>query len=169
MRLSLIVAAAENGVIGRGNQLPWHLPADLKHFRSLTLGKPIIMGRRTFDSIGKPLPGRLNIVISRQAGLELAGLSVAGTLQEALRVARAGAAAEGVEEILVIGGAEIYRQTLPLADRIYITKVHAEVSGDTRFPAVDWDQWREIEREFHAADDSGQPDYSFVVYDRATD
>ncbi len=166
--LSLIVAAAENGIIGRANQLPWHLPADLKHFRALTIGKPIVMGRRTFESIGKPLPGRFNIVISRQTGLDLGDVSVAGTVKEALRIGREAAAADGVDEILVIGGAEIYQQALPRADRIYLTEVHAEVAGDTYFPTVDWSQWREIERERQGSDDAGQPAYSFVVFDRAT-
>jgi len=161
-RLAVIAAVAENGVIGRENGLPWRLPEDLRHFKRITMGKPVIMGRRTWDSIGRPLPGRTNIVISRNPDCVVEGILVVASLEEAL--ARAGriAAADGVEEAVVIGGAEIYRAAIPRADRLYITEVHVSVEGDTRLPAIDWRQWREVSREYH----TGELDYSFVRYER---
>jgi dihydrofolate reductase len=134
---SLIVAAAENGVIGRANGLPWHLPADLAHFKSTTLGHPIIMGRRTWESIGRPLPGRRNIVVSRNAGFAAPGCEVAADL------AAAYALAQGSPEVFVIGGSQLYDAALPGADRIYLTRVLASVEGDTRFPDLRPDAWRE--------------------------
>ena len=129
--ISIIVAAAQNGAIGSANRLPWHLPDDLKRFKALSLGKPIVMGRRTFDSIGRPLPGRTNIVVSRHAGLAIEGVLVVQSLDAAL------AAAGSVPEIVVIGGAEIFRQVLPRTDTIHLTRVHAHVSGDVFFPKLD--------------------------------
>lgn len=158
MILSLIVAVANNGVIGQRNGLPWRLPEDLKRFKALTMGKPIIMGRKTFESIGKPLPGRTNIVITHQA-LSLPGCTVAPSLPAAIAVAGA------VEEVMVIGGAEIYRQALPLAERVYLTEVHAEVVGDALFPALDT-QWRELAREDYPADERHAFAYSFVILTR---
>jgi dihydrofolate reductase len=145
--LSLVVAASENDVIGRDNALPWHLPADLKHFKAITMGKPIVMGRKTYDSIGRPLPGRLNIVISRNRALAIPGVHVVDSFDEAL--ARAG----NVPEVAVIGGAELFRSALPLASRIYFTRVHGHVAGETKFPQLDPKQWREVDRSHHAADE----------------
>ena len=158
--LSIIVAVAENGVIGSDNRLPWHLPDDLKRFKALSLGKPIVMGRRTFDSIGRPLPGRTNIVISRQSGLTIEGVRVVHSLDEAL------SAAGTVPEIVVIGGAEIFRQVLPRTNRIHLTRVHAHVPGDVLFPVLDPTQWREADGEHHAADERHQYAFTFVTLQR---
>lgn len=164
--LALIAAVADNGVVGRNNQLPWYLPEDLKYFKQTTMGKPILMGRKTWESIGKPLPGRTNIVITRQLDYQAAGARVVGTLEQALELAESIATIDGSSELMVIGGAEIYTHALPLARRLYLTEVHARVTGDARFP--DWDpaQWRECSREPHEAGENGSYDYSFVVYER---
>jgi dihydrofolate reductase len=164
--LSIIVAFAENGVIGNGNALPWHLPEDLRHFKHVTMGKPIVMGRRTFESIGKPLPGRTNIVITRNASFQADGVEVATRVDEALALARREAGADG--EVVVIGGAEIYAATLPMADRLYVTEVHTSVEGDAVLPPVDWTQWREVSRERHAAQPPQRYAFSFVRYERTT-
>src|SRR5690606_3178604 len=132
-----------NGVIGRDNALPWRLPADLKRFRRITIGHPIVMGRRSYEAIGRPLPGRTNIVVTRRADYTAPGCTVVHSLEEAL--ARAAASPEA----FVIGGAQLYAEALPRAYRLYLTRVHAEIPGDTLFPAVDWASWREIERERH--------------------
>ena len=158
--ISIIVAMAENGVIGSDNRLPWHLPDDLKRFKALSLGKPIVMGRRTFDSIGRPLPGRTNIVISRNSGLAIEGIRVVHSLDEALRAAGA------VPEIVVIGGAEIFRQVLPRTSTIHLTRVHARVAGDVLFPELDPEQWHESAVEHHAADERHQYAFSFVTLQR---
>lgn len=168
LRLALIVAKASNDVIGRGNALPWYLPNDLKYFKQVTLGKPIIMGRRTWESLKRPLPGRTNIVITRQAGYEAAGAKVVPGLEQALTLAESVAFIEGRDEVVVIGGAQIYQQALPRTDRIYLTEVHADIEGDTHFPALDVSQWREIAREDFSAEGANPYDYSFVVYDRAS-
>ncbi|MBW2472126.1 MAG: type 3 dihydrofolate reductase, partial [Deltaproteobacteria bacterium] len=147
MRISLIVAMAENRVIGRDNQLPWRIPADLKHFKALTMGKPIIMGRKTYESIGRPLPGRDNIVITGDTSYRAEGCQVVHTLEEALR------SAGGAEEAMIIGGATLYRQTLKDADRLYLTLVKAQPEGDTWFPKIEPQEWREIRREVHRADE----------------
>src|SRR5688572_24314058 len=141
MRISLIVAMAENRVIGRNNQLPWHLPADLKHFKSLTTGHSVIMGRKTFESMGKPLPNRRNIVITRQANFRADGVDTAHSLEEAISLAK------GDAEIFVIGGAEVFRDALNGADRLYLTLIHATIEGDVFFPEVDWSEWTLIEAE----------------------
>ena len=159
--ISIIVAVAGNGVIGSDNRLPWHLPDDLKRFKALSLGKPIVMGRRTFESIGKPLPGRTNIVISRQPGLAIAGATVASSLDAAL------AAAGDVPETVIIGGAEIFRQALPRTDTIHLTRVHARVCGNIVFPELDPAQWRERVVEHHAADERHQYAFTFVTLQRA--
>jgi dihydrofolate reductase len=159
--LSLVVAASENDVIGRDNALPWHLPADLKHFKAITMGKPIVMGRKTYESIGRPLPGRLNIVISRNRALQIPGVDVVGSFDEAL--ARAGDA----PEVAVIGGAELFRSALPLARRIYFTRVHANVEGETKFPALDLRQWREVDRSHHPADERHAYAMTFSTFERA--
>jgi dihydrofolate reductase len=155
-RVSIIVATDERGAIGRAGQLPWRLPDDLKRFKALTLGKPVVMGRRTWDSIGRPLPGRLNLVVTRQAGLHLPGATVVGSLDEAL------SAAGDSPEICVIGGADIYRLALPLADTLHITRVHAVVDADTYFPLLDLEQWVEVAREERAADERHAHAYAFV-------
>ncbi|WP_439887129.1 dihydrofolate reductase [Pseudomonas sp. MBLB4123] len=140
--LCLIAALAQNRVIGRDNQLPWHLPADLKHFKALTLGKPIIMGRKTWDSLGRPLPGRLNLVVSRQPGLALAGAEVFASLDAALARADEWAREQGVEELMLIGGAQLYGQALAQAERLYLTRVALEPEGDAWFPEFSETDWR---------------------------
>ena len=159
--ISIIVAISENGVIGSDNRLPWHLPDDLKRFKALSLGKPIVMGRRTFESIGRPLPGRTNIVVSRQPGLEIEGTVVARSLDAAL------AAAGTAPEIVVIGGAEIFRQVLARTDVIHLTRVHARVAGDVVFPELEPGQWRESAVEQHPADARHQYAFTFVTLQRA--
>jgi len=161
MRIALIVAMAENRVIGRNNQLPWRIPADLRHFKALTLGKPVIMGRKTYESIGRPLPGRDNIVITADSGYQAEGCQVVHSVEQALE------AAGSCEEAMIIGGANLYRQTLENADRLYLTLVKAEPEGDTWFPEIELQQWREIERQAHTADESNEYDYDFVVLERA--
>lgn len=148
MKISLIVAASTNNVIGVDGELPWRLPEDLRHFKAVTMGKPIIMGRETWDSIGRPLPGRSNIVLTRQAGFEADGCVVVGSIEEAIE------AAGDAEEIMVIGGGEIYRQFLPLAARIYLTRVQVETEGDTLFPELDMDDWEVVSvQEYPPAED----------------
>jgi len=147
MLKSLVVAVAQNGVIGRANALPWRLPADLAHFKRVTMGHPVVMGRRTYQSIGKPLPGRHNIVVTRNAHFAAPGCTVVNSLGDAWQ------AAGDAEEICVIGGTTIFEETLPLADVIHLTEVEAEVDGDTYFPAFDRGAWREIEIARHSADE----------------
>ena len=161
MILSLIVARAQNRVIGRNNRLPWHLPADLKWFKQITLGKPILMGRRTHESIGRPLPGRTNIVITHRHGYLAAGCLVAHSIEEALTVAGT------AEEIIVIGGASLYAQVLPRAVRIYLTLVQVEAAGDAWFPVLDPQDWQEVWREDHPADARHACPYSFLRLERA--
>jgi dihydrofolate reductase len=161
MLLSIVVAAAQNDVIGDRNALPWRLPDDLKRFKAITLGKPVLMGRRTFESIGKPLPGRSNIVISRQAGLQIDGCVAVNSIDQAL------VAAGSAPEVMVIGGAELYRQILPRTDVIYLTRVHAEIAGDTQFPHVVWDDWIELESEYHPADERHAHAFTFLKLARS--
>ncbi len=158
--LSVIAAVAANGVIGRNNDLPWHLPADLAHFKRITLGKPILMGRRTWESLPGLLPHRNHIVVSRSPGYEAEGAMVASSLDEAL------AWVNGVEEALIIGGAQLYAQALPIASRLYLTKIDAAIDGDTFFPDVDWSAWQEVEREQHLADSRNAYPYTFLTWDR---
>jgi dihydrofolate reductase len=146
MIVSIIVAMDRNRVIGAGGGLPWRLPADLARFKKTTMGKPVIMGRRTFESIGRPLPGRKNIVLSRRAGYEAAGCLVVGSLDEALQ------AAAPCEEAMIIGGADLYREALPWADRMYLTLLDHEFAGEVRFPPFDRAEWAETARETHPAD-----------------
>ncbi|WP_129774996.1 type 3 dihydrofolate reductase [Peristeroidobacter soli] len=160
LKFSIIVAVAENGVIGSGNQLPWRLPDDLKRFKALSLGKPIVMGRKTFDSIGRPLPGRLNIVISRQPGLEIPGCTVVTSIDEAI------AAARPAPEIVIVGGADIYRQVLPQVQVIHLTRVHASVDGDVVFPTLQEQQWREVAKEYHPADERHAHAFTFSTLER---
>jgi dihydrofolate reductase len=158
--VSIIVATDERGAIGRGGGLPWRLPDDLKRFKALTMGKPIVMGRKTWDSIGKPLPGRHNIVITRQAGFEVPGVTVVASLDEALR------AAGDVPEVCIIGGAEIYRLALPRADLMHLTRVHAVVDADTYFPELGAGEWDEVQVEQHAADEKHVYAYSCLELQR---
>jgi dihydrofolate reductase len=158
-RIYLIAAIAKNGVIGAHGKLPWHLPEDLKHFKNVTLGYPIIMGRRTWESLGKPLPGRENIVVSRKAGYEAPGASVAATLAAAV------AMCTGEPLAFVIGGAEIYAAALPLADGLVLTELERDFVGDTRFPAWDRKDWREAQRETHTALEGMR--FDFVLYERS--
>ncbi|MDH3738714.1 MAG: dihydrofolate reductase [Alphaproteobacteria bacterium] len=161
VRLALIAAVAQNGVIGHDGDLPWRLPADLQHFKTTTMGKPIVMGRRTFESIGRALPGRPNIVVTRNAEFVADDVDVAADLDQALAIAQG----YGTEEVMVIGGGEIYAAAMPRADRLYLTEVHTDAVGDVQFPTLDRAHWREIAREDHAADD-GAPAFSFVILDR---
>jgi dihydrofolate reductase len=160
-----MVAAAENGVIGNNNALPWHLPEDLRYFKRVTMGKPIIMGRKTFESIGRPLPGRTNIVITRNKALQVEGVKWVYSLDEALDLATSIALLDGAQEAVVIGGAQIYRAAIPAADRLYITEVHASVEGDTVLPTIDWTRWREVSREYCGAEPPNSYDYSFLCYE----
>lgn len=145
--VSLIVAVSENGVIGRAGGLPWRLSSDLKTFRKLTMGKPIIMGRKTFQSIGRPLDGRENIVVTRDPAFDAAGVSTCETVADALTLARILAKTSGADEIMVIGGAEVYEAAFPVADRIYLTRVHADIEGDRHFAPLDAREWRETSAE----------------------
>ncbi len=171
MKCALIVAMASNQTIGIDNTLPWHLPNDLKYFKQVTMAKPIIMGRKTYESIGRPLPGRTNIVITRQTDYQAEGIVIVNSLQQALDKAEDISFVSGHEEVMVIGGAEIYQQALAQADRLYITHVHSDIDGDAFFPKLEWNDWQESKREEHSADPAGDEqknpyDYSFVVYDR---
>lgn len=159
--LSAIVAMAENRVIGKNNQLPWRLPADLKHFKALTTGHPILMGRKTYESIGKPLPHRTNIILTRDASYQAPGCQVVTTIKAAI----AQATAEGHSEIFIIGGAEIYRQLLPDIERIYLTIVHETFEGDAFFPELPA-AWREIKREEHTKDADNPYDYTFLTLEK---
>jgi dihydrofolate reductase len=159
-RIYLIAAVAQNGVIGANGKLPWHLPEDLKHFKKLTLGHPIIMGRRTWESFGKPLPGRENIVISRKPGYEAPGASVAATLEGAV------ALCTGEPLAFVIGGAEIYAAALPLANALVLTEIHEAREGDTKFPEWDRKAWRVSQKETHTSTEGMR--FDFVLYERIT-
>lgn len=162
----MIVAMAENRVIGINNKLPWYLPNDLKYFKQITMGKPIVMGRKTFESIGKPLPGRANIIITRNLDWQAEGVKVAHSLEEAYSLAEAIAEIDGQDELMIIGGDQIYQSSLPEIDRIYLTKVHASVEGDAWFPEVNWDEWQELGREDFSAEGPNPYAYSFIVYER---
>jgi dihydrofolate reductase len=157
-RITLVVAAAENGVIGKDGGMPWHLPADLAHFRRVTMGKPVVMGRRTHESIGRALPGRLNLVLSRDSGYCPHGCQRVGSLEDAMDIA----SAEGAAEIMVIGGGGVYRDALVDADRIFLTRVHALPEGDTFFPDPAPEDWREVDRDEHPADDRNPFALSFL-------
>lgn len=161
--VSLIVAMTPAGIIGRDHHLPWHLPDDLRRFKALTLGKPVVMGRRTFESIGRPLPGRRNIVLSRHAAGLPAAVVVVRDWPAAL------AAAADAPEIMVIGGAEVYALALPAAQRLYLTVVHAEIAGDVRFPGIDEREWREVERSERAADERHAYALTYRVLERLPD
>lgn len=165
-RLMLVAAIAENGVIGRDNGLPWRLKSDLQHFRALTMGKPLVMGRKTYLSIGRVLPGRTSIVVSRSADFAAPGAVVAPTLENALAAARADALRRGVETIAVIGGAQIYAQTLPIADQLAVTLVHARPAGDIHFPPIDPQEWREVDRVEMPAGRGDEAAFAFISFRR---
>ena len=160
MRISLVVAMARNRVIGRDNALPWRLPADLAYFKRVTMGHPIVMGRRTYESIGKPLPGRKNIVVSRNPDFRAPGCIVVASLDAAWK------AAGDADEVCVIGGTTLFEETLPVADRIHLTEVEAEVAGDTYFPEFDRGDWKENEVERHAADERHAYPFRIVELER---
>lgn len=160
MTVSIVVAIAENHAIGKDNKLLWHLPKDLKHFKEITTDGTVIMGRKTYDSVGKPLPNRRNIIITRQQ-IEIAGCEVVNSLQAALDLC------QGLEEVFIVGGAEIYKQAMPLTDRIYLTIVHQKFEGDTYFPEIKPDTWRETERADHEADEKNAFPFSFITLERA--
>ena len=160
MTVSLVVAASTNNVIGRDGGLPWHLPDDLRHFKRITTGKPVIMGRRTYESIGRPLPDRHNIVMTRDSDYAAEGCDVVSSVGEALELAG------DADEVMVIGGGQVYRDFLPRADRIYMTRVQAEVQGDTLFPDIDRSAWRLVSSEHHAADEKHGHAFEMLVFER---
>ncbi|HSD91966.1 MAG TPA: dihydrofolate reductase [Methyloceanibacter sp.] len=164
--VALVVAMGENRAIGRGGDLPWHIRSDMRYFRQITMGKPIVMGRLTFASLGRALDGRVNIVLTRNAAFEAPGAIMVYNLEEALEVAHKAAAKAGVDEIMVIGGEDVFRAVLPQAGRIYLTEVHAAPHADTWFPELDMKEWREVSRENHQAGPKDDHDFSFVVLDR---
>lgn len=163
--VSLIVAATRNQVIGLDNQMPWHLPADLRYFKQRTLGKPIIMGRKTWESLGRPLPGRLNIVITRQADITLEGAEVFADLKTAIQRGQEWAVQQGVDEVMVIGGGQLYQQALTLAQRVYLTRIELELDGDTFFPVLDAQLWQKTDAQTHPAQEQ-EPGYTFEVWQR---
>lgn len=158
--ISLIVAMTENRVIGRDGDMPWHVSRDLRRFKRLTMGHHIVMGRKTYESIGKPLPGRTTVVLSRSASIDAEDVHVVGSLQEALEVADAD------QEVFVTGGETVFDTALGLADRLYLTRLHVTLEGDTFFPEVDWSQWELVEETFHAADEKNDYDLTFQTYHR---
>lgn len=166
MDIVLVAAVSENGIIGRGNALPWRLKSDMAHFRALTMGKPVIMGRKTYQSIGKPLGGRTTVVVTRDQTFAAPGVVIAPTLDDAFTAARGDALRRGADAIMLAGGAEIYAQAMPRATHLAITDVHRRVEGDARFPAIDAALWRETERSEHAAGDADEAAYAFVNYQR---
>lgn len=157
--ISLVVAMSKNRVIGKDQQMPWHLPADLAHFKKVTMGHPIIMGRKTFESIGRPLPGRRNVVITRQS-IEIPGCEVAHSLEAAIDLV------SGEEQVMIIGGGNIFQQAMPLAQKLYLTFIDLDVEGDTFFPAWDDQEWTVISEESHTADAKNPYDYRFVELER---
>jgi dihydrofolate reductase len=163
----LLAAVSQNGVIGRGNALPWRLKSDMQHFRALTLGRPVIVGRKTYLSIGKPLPGRTTIVVSRDRAFAAPGIVAAPSLDAALAAARGDALRRGAHAIVVAGGADVYAQVMPLATRLAITHVHKRVKGDARFPTIDPQVWREIAREEREPGAEDEAAFAFVTYERA--
>jgi dihydrofolate reductase len=164
LRLSLLVAMAKNRVIGRNNRLPWHLPADLKHFKFLTMGQTIVMGRKTFESIGKPLPGRANIIITHQTDYEVLGATVVNSLENALMICEE--TSTDNSENFIIGGEKLYRQTLKLCQRIYITEIQRDFEGDVYFPEFDLTDWKETQRDKRISDNDDRLEFHFVVLDR---
>lgn len=159
MRISLIAAMASNRVIGRDNRLPWHLPTDLKRFKRLTMGHALIMGRKTFESVGRPLPGRSNVVVTRQEGYAPEGVRVVHSIEEALQ------ASQG-DEVFIAGGGDIFQQVLPVADRLYLTIIEEAFPGDAYFPEYDESQWRLVDREDHGPTEDAPFSWSFQTLDR---
>lgn len=160
MHIAAIVAISENAVMGKNNQLPWHLPADLQHFKKITMGKPILMGRKTFDSIGRVLPGRCNVIVTRDEAFQAPGCVVATSIDTAL------ASVSYCDEIFVIGGAALFQQMLPMVDRLYLTIIHHEFDGDTFFPEINLAEWQETEREDHLPDEVNRYSYSFITLEK---
>ncbi|MCW8333218.1 type 3 dihydrofolate reductase [Vibrio sp. SCSIO 43135] len=159
MIISMIAAMADNRIIGKDNQMPWHLPEDFAWFKRCTMGKPVVMGRKTYDSIGRPLPGRKNIVISRDPELKIDGVETSTSIEQALSLV------DGVEEVMIIGGGSIYESCLPKANRLYLTHINLQVNGDTQFPS--WgENWKETHRESYSADDKNAYDMDFVILER---
>ena len=159
MKISIIVAMSMNRVIGKGNCLPWRLPADLRHFKELTMGHCVVLGRKTFESIGRPLPGRRLIVVTQQVGFAADGVAIAHSVDQALSMA------EG-DEVFIAGGGQIYNQTIGQADRIYVTLVEREFEGDTRFPPLEQSNWHQVFEECHQADEKNPVPYRFQIYER---
>jgi len=157
--VTIVVAISENNAIGKNNQLLWYLPADLKHFKNITTGHTVIMGRKTYDSVGKPLPNRRNIIITRQ-NITIEGCEVVKSIEDALVLSA------GEEEVFIVGGAEIYKQSIHLTNRIYLTVVHQKFDADSFFPEINYDEWRETEREDHQPDEKNKLRYSFITLDR---
>ncbi|MEG0009834.1 MAG: type 3 dihydrofolate reductase [Aeromonas sp.] len=162
MMISMIAAMAHDRVIGLDNQMPWHLPADLAHFKRVTLGKPVLMGRKTFESIGRPLPGRRNLVISRNPDYRADGVEVVESVEAALALL----SADATPELMVIGGGHLYAELLPTASRLYLTRIDLAVEGDTRFPAFDEADWVRLESESHPADEKNPHPYCFETWQR---
>ncbi len=162
MNISIIVAMGSNRAIGKNNRLLWHLPADLKYFKKTTMGKPVLMGRKTFESVGKPLPGRKNIIISRSENYTVPGCLTASSLKEAIEKSKP------ADEIFIAGGGEIYNQALSLADKLYVTKVHCSASADTFFPRINPGKWKLVRCSFHEADEKNPHDMEFMVYEKIT-
>ncbi|HIF52251.1 MAG TPA: type 3 dihydrofolate reductase [Thiotrichaceae bacterium] len=160
MQLSIIVAMDRNRVIGRGDTLPWHISTDLKNFKKITMGNPIIMGRKTHESIGRPLPGRENIILTRDKNYTSEGCTVLHSMDEIFEHCKE------VDEVMITGGSEIYKLSLEQATRLYLTEVHTEIEGDTFFPEFDRSEWREVSREDHSSDEKNEFDYSFVLLER---
>ncbi|MCZ4244907.1 dihydrofolate reductase [Pedobacter punctiformis] len=160
-KISIAVAVGENYAIGKNNQLLWHMPADLKFFKQTTSGHTVIMGRKTFDSVGRPLPNRRNIVISRDKNLKIEGVEVVNSLDEALSISK-----NEEKDIFIVGGAEIYRQALPKTDTLFLTTIHHHFDADTFFPEIDKSEWKEVRSETHQADEKNPYDYTFSVLER---
>ncbi|MFN3657098.1 MAG: dihydrofolate reductase [Pseudolabrys sp.] len=165
-KIVLVAAVGENGVIGRDGQLPWRLRSDLQHFKRLTINKPVIMGRKTYESIGRLLPGRTNIVLSRDLSQRAPGAVHATSFDAALAFARDDATRRGVDEIMVIGGSDVFALAMPRADRLEITRVHASPEGDVKFPAIDPAHWREVRREHHPRGPQDEVDFTILTYER---
>ena len=166
VKVCIVVAMAENRVIGQDNDLPWRIPEDLKYFKNVTMGLPLVMGRKTFESIGKPLPGRPHFIVTRNKEWSHEGVSVSSSLEGAIEAAKAQAERDGKDRVMIVGGAEIYLQVLPQVDRLYLTRVHCEIEGDAFFPELNYEEWNEVSRK--SGENSGQNgyEYSFFVYEK---
>ncbi|HYD17616.1 MAG TPA: dihydrofolate reductase [Patescibacteria group bacterium] len=167
IKLALIAAVAENGVMGKGDWLPWEIKSEFQYFKKTTMGYPIIFGRKTLETLGKPLPGRLNIIVTRDTSYQKEGAVVTHRLEDALTIAKDAAEKDGKDQVFIGGGAEIYKLALPVCDRLYLTEVHMKPEGDTIFPAFDRSEWVEVKREFHKAKEGESADYTITVLERA--